>query len=162
MGVFITKWYLYKTHFKTISENSEEQHPQTTRRHYGQKKITTEQTLKWTDDDFEKELLDAIDEGFSWLGESGKQTIYFHLETEYKISKQDIPHRIEDFTEALEDVFGLGAKLLEIKIMENLFNKIRHLQPHFHTQESLEFTKYIESARTHGIHPCTIVTCLQQ
>ena len=145
MGVFITNWYLYKTHFKTISENSEEQHPQTTRRHYGQKKITTEQTLKWTDDDFEKELLDAIDEGLSWLGESGKQTIYFHLETE-----------------ALEDVFGLGAKLLEIKIMENLFNKIRHLQPHFHTQESLEFTKYIESARTHGIHPCTIVSCLQQ
>ena len=112
--------------------------------------------------DFEKKLLDAIDESFSWLGESGKQTIYFHLETEYKISKQDIPHRIEDFTEALEDVFGVGAKLLEIKIMENLFNKTRHLQPHFHTQESLEFTKYIKSARTHSMHQYTTVTCLQQ
>ena len=110
---------------------------------------------------FEKNLLDAIEESFSWLGESQKQTIYFHLETEYKISKQDIPHMIEDFTEALEDIFGLGAKLLEIKIMENLFNKIRHLQPQFHTQESLEFAKYIESARTHGIQPCTTVTCLQ-
>jgi hypothetical protein len=111
---------------------------------------------------FEKKLLDAIDEGFSWLGESEKQTIYFHLETEYKIRKQDIPPRIEDFTEALENVFGLGAKLLEIKIMENLFNKTRHLQPQFHTQESLEFTTYIKSARTHSIHPHTTVTCLQQ
>ena len=111
---------------------------------------------------FEKNLLKAIDEGFSWLGESEKQTIYFHLEKDYKISKQDIPRRIEDFTEALEDIFGLGAKLLEIKIMENLFNKIRHLQPHFHTQESLEFTEYIESTRTHDIHPCTTGTCLQQ
>ena len=111
---------------------------------------------------FEKKLLDAIDEGFSWLGESEKQTIYFHLETEYKIRKQDIPHRIEDFTEALENVFGLGAKLLEIKIMENLFNKTKHLQPHFHTQESLEFTKYIKSSRTHSIHPHITVTCLQQ
>lgn len=46
MGVFTTNWYLYKTHFKTISEKSQEQHPQTTRRHYGQKKTTTEQTLK--------------------------------------------------------------------------------------------------------------------
>jgi hypothetical protein len=111
---------------------------------------------------FEKKLLEAIDESFSLLGKNGKQTIYFYLETEYKISKQDIPHRIEDFTEALEDIFGLGAKLLEIKIMKNLFSKMEHLQPHFHTQESLEFTKYIESARTHGIHPVTTVTCLQQ
>jgi hypothetical protein len=111
---------------------------------------------------FEKNLLEAIDESFSCLGESGKQTIYFHLETDYKISKQEIPHRIEDFTEALEDIFGLGAKLLEIKIMKNLFSKMEHLQPHFHTQESLEFAKYIESARAHGIYPCATISCLQQ
>ena len=111
---------------------------------------------------FEKVLLEAIDESFSCLGESGKQTIYFHLKTEYKISKEDIPSRIEDFTEALEDIFGLGAKLLEIKIMKNLFTKMGYLQPHLHTQQSLEFTKYIESARTHGIRPFTLVACPQQ
>ena len=111
---------------------------------------------------FEKVLLDAVDESLSWLGESAKQTIYFHLETDYNISKQDIPHRIEDFTEALEDIFGLGAKLLEIKIVKNLFTKMGCLQPQLHTQESLEFTKYIESARTHGISPLTLVSCSQQ
>jgi hypothetical protein len=66
---------------------------------------------------FEELLLEAIDEGFSWLGESEKQTIYFYLEKKYKISKRDIPFRIEDFAEAIEDIFGLGAKLLEIRII---------------------------------------------
>lgn len=51
MGVFTTNWYLYKTHFKTTSENSQDQHPQTTRRRYGQKTVTTEQTLKCVDDE---------------------------------------------------------------------------------------------------------------
>lgn len=111
---------------------------------------------------FEKFLLEAVDESLSWLGESAKQTIYFHLETEYNISKQDIPYRIEDFTEAIEDIFGLGAKLLEIKIMKNLFTKMGYLQPHFHTQQSLEFIKYIESARNHGIRPFTLVACSRQ
>ena len=111
---------------------------------------------------FEKLLLKAIDESFRELGESGKQTINFHLEKEYKISKQDSPSRIEDFTEAIEAIFGLGAKILEIKIMKSLFTKMGHLQPQIHTQQSLEFTKYIESARTHGIRPFTLVTCSQQ
>ncbi|MGD2066721.1 MAG: hypothetical protein PVI43_06100 [Candidatus Bathyarchaeota archaeon] len=111
---------------------------------------------------FEKVLLEAVDEGLSCLGESGKQTIYFHLETEYNITKQDIPYKIEDFTEALEAIFGLGAKLLEIKIMKNLFTKMGYLQPHFHTQQVLEFTKYIESARNHGMRPFKLVACSQQ
>ena len=108
---------------------------------------------------FEKILLEAVDESFRELGESGKQTIYFHLEKKYKIRKQDIPHKIEDFTEALESIFGLGAKLLEIEIMKNLFTKIGFRQPKLYNQHDLEFTKYIESARTHGMRPVTTVTC---
>lgn len=106
---------------------------------------------------FEEVLLEAIDEGFSWLGEREKQTIYFFLEKEYNISKHDIPYRIKDFAEAIEDIFGMGAKLLEIKIMKILFTKIGYNFPYLHTQEGLEFTKYIESARIRGIHPLTLV-----
>ncbi|MBN1784865.1 MAG: hypothetical protein JW815_03940 [Candidatus Bathyarchaeota archaeon] len=95
------------------------------------------------------------------LGKNEKHTIYFYLETEYKISKQDIPYRIGDFKKAPENIFGLGAKLLEMRIIEHLFNKIKHFKPLFYTQESFEFTKYIELARTHGINPVITVTCLQ-
>jgi len=111
---------------------------------------------------FEEVLLEAIDESFSWLGESEKQVIYFFLEKRCNISKQEIPYRIEEFTEVIEDIFGLGAKLLEIRIMKNLFSKMGYSFPYLHTQEGLEFTKYIEAARIRGIPPCTLVTCKQK
>lgn len=107
---------------------------------------------------FEEVLLEAIDEGLFLLGESAKQVVYFYLEKNYKIRKQDIPYRIEDFTEAIEDIFGVGAKLLEIKIMKNLFSKMGYSFPYRHTQEGLEFTKYIEAARIKGVRPFTLVT----
>ena len=108
---------------------------------------------------FEKLLLEAIDEGLSSLGETCKQAIYFHLEKKFKLTKQDIPSRIEDFTEAMENIFGVGAKVLEIRIMKNLFSKMGYLFPYFRTPEGLEFTKYIESARIAGVRPFALLTC---
>ena len=108
---------------------------------------------------FEEVLLEAIDEEVSLLGESAKQAVYFYLEKNYKISKRDIPFRIEGFTEAMENIFGVGAKVLEIRIMKNLFSKMGYLFPYFRTQERLEFTKYIESARIAGVRPFALVTC---
>ena len=46
---------------------------------------------------FEDLLLDAVDEGLSSLGESGKQAIYVFLTQTYKLDEQDIPHRVEEF-----------------------------------------------------------------
>jgi hypothetical protein len=110
---------------------------------------------------FEEVILEAIDESFSWIGEKEKETIYFFLETKYNINKQEIPNRIEDFTEAIEDIFGIAAKLLEIRIMKNLFRKMGYICPYFHAQESLEFTKYIETTRINDERPLPLVTCAQ-
>ena len=96
---------------------------------------------------FEELLLEAIDEEFSSLGETCKQAIYFHLENDFGLSKRDVPFRIEDFTEAIENIFGLGAKVLQIRIMKNLFRKMGYPFPYLHDRECLEFTKYLESAR---------------
>jgi hypothetical protein len=104
---------------------------------------------------FEELLLAAMDEGFSSLGEECKQAIYFHLEKEFKLNKQNIPSRIEDFSEAIESIFGIGAKVLEIRIMKNLFKKIGHPFPYLHNQKSLDFTNYIESAR----NACVFIFC---
>jgi len=98
---------------------------------------------------FEEVLLESVDEGLSLLGESAKQAVYFHLEKEFKLNKKDIPYKIEDFTEAMENIFGVGAKVLEIRIMKNLFKNMGYPFPYFRprAQKYLEFTKYIESAR---------------
>ena len=78
-----------------------------------------------TERSFYDTLLEAIDEGFSSLGESVKVAIYFHLENTFRIKKREIPFRIDDFSDALEKIFGLGARHLEIIFMKNIHAKVR-------------------------------------
>jgi len=95
---------------------------------------------------FEKLLIEAVDEALTSLGESAKQSIYFHLEKKFKIAKNDIPDRIEDFAEGLEKIFGLGAHFIEILIMKRLFEKIG--QPlKWDQSKELVFTEYVEAAK---------------
>lgn len=77
------------------------------------------------DRSFYDTLLEAIDEAFSSLGESSKTAIYLHLENSMGIRKQEIPLRIDDFQNALEKIFGSGARLLEILFVKNLHEKIK-------------------------------------
>ena len=53
--------------------------------------------------EFEKLLVEAIDESFYSLGESPKQAILFHLENTFKIDKQKIPDKIDSFDNALKN-----------------------------------------------------------
>lgn len=96
--------------------------------------------------DFEKLLLEAIDEGLSSLGESSKQAIYYHLEKSFNLKKQEIPYSIEAFANAIEKIFGLGANFLEILIMKRLYEKMgRNFK--LRTSKDLEFVEYITVAR---------------
>jgi hypothetical protein len=70
-------------------------------------------------------LLDAIDLAFIALGENVKFSIYLNLETKFGLAKQDIPDRIEDFSNALEQIFGQASKQLEILIMKYLNDKVK-------------------------------------
>jgi hypothetical protein len=74
---------------------------------------------------FDQILLDAIDEALASLSENVKVSIYFHLEDLFKITKEEIPNRLSDFSSALEQIFGLGARSLEILFMKNLHAKIK-------------------------------------
>lgn len=72
---------------------------------------------------FNKLFLDAVDDALSSLGDSAKQSIYFHLESKFKISRNEIPCRFQDFAAGLEKIFGVGARFLEILIMKKLYEK---------------------------------------
>lgn len=74
-------------------------------------------------DEFEKFLVEAIDESLSSLGESPKQAILFHLENTFKIKKQEISNNIEAFNDSLQKIFGLGADFLEALILKKLGEK---------------------------------------
>jgi hypothetical protein len=96
--------------------------------------------------DFEKVLLEAVDEALGLLGDSAKQSTYFHLEHKFKIARKDIPQNISDFEAGLEKIFGVGAKYLEISIMKKLYEKTgKPLE--WDESEELAFTKYVAASR---------------
>ena len=75
--------------------------------------------------EFNRILLEAIDEALSSLGQASKESIYHHMEEKFAIPRQEIPHRLGDFSDSLHRIFGIGASYLEILIMKNLHDKIQ-------------------------------------
>jgi hypothetical protein len=73
---------------------------------------------------FSNILLESIDQAFTVLGEKAKTSIYIQLETKFAIPRNDIPKRVGDFSDALEQIFGLAAPQLEILIMKYLNQKV--------------------------------------
>lgn len=96
---------------------------------------------------FIESLREAIDDTLSLLGEEAKQTVYNHIQRKYGITRHEIPYRIEEFSEALETLFGTAAKILQILIMKELYKKIRKPVQILANPTNLEFNSYIEATR---------------
>lgn len=94
---------------------------------------------------FDDLLLEAIDEALSSLGESVKQSIYFHIQSKFVI-KNEIPTHIQDFQGGLEKIFGVGAQFIEILIMKNLHAKIG-ITLTIEADNPLEFVNYVNAAK---------------
>jgi len=149
-GVFTTNWYLYKTYLRPNYTNSQAQNPSRTTRFHGSNrggKSKPENPDAEKTQNFEDVLMEAIDEGLDVLGESSKHALYFHLEKTFKMNRQDIPYRIEEFTDAVEKIFGKGAKIIEIQIMKCLFKKVGYTVKLYPKQKSLTFTEYVTAIK---------------
>jgi len=93
---------------------------------------------------FSKLLLAAVDESLSSLGDSSKQAIFFHLESSFKIKRENIPTNLTEFSKALEGIFGPGATYLEKMIAKHLHEK---LGLGFEDIESVDFPECVDNAR---------------
>ena len=148
MQVFTTNWYLYKTYLHPISTKSQKINSGTETESYGTKKdysprIKAEKRTM----DFEELLMEAIDEGLSLLGESSKQVVYCYLEKTFKMNRLDIPYRIEEFIDAIERIFGTGAKILEIQIMKCLFKRVEYSIKNYSDPKNLTFIEYVAAVK---------------
>ncbi len=74
---------------------------------------------------FDKVLLEAVDEAFALLGIRVKVAIYTHLECKFGIPREQIPMRVGDFSDALEKIFGIATRQLEILIMKRLQERVQ-------------------------------------
>ncbi len=95
---------------------------------------------------FDELLLVSIDEALLSLGESAKQSIYFHIENNFKVERKEIPENLPLFQAGLEKIFGVGARFIEILIMKNLYDKVGR-QFAMEKNERLEFIKYVDAAK---------------
>ncbi|MCW4019166.1 MAG: PAS domain S-box protein [Candidatus Bathyarchaeota archaeon] len=102
-------------------------------------------TKKLTKQAFDELLIAVIDEALFSLGESAKTAIYFHLEQKFNIKRQEIPHKIEHFNQALDTIFGSGSKPLELIFTKRLHEKIKAygaIKP-----EDFSFLKYVNEVK---------------
>jgi hypothetical protein len=101
---------------------------------------------KTAENQLDMEILEAIDISLASFGESVKQVVYFQLQTNHHVEKQDIPSKIEEFTLTVEEIFGAGAILIEMKIMETLYARTEGFlyKP---KSKDLMFKDYVQTVR---------------
>jgi len=101
---------------------------------------------KPTEDKFNIAIIEAVEDGFSSFNNLDKEAVYLHLETAFKIKKQEIPSKIEEFSDAVEQMFGVGAKLVEIRIIEAIHSRIREFV-FIPGKGDVDFKEYVASLR---------------
>ncbi len=95
---------------------------------------------------FETILIEAVDDVFSSFGTLCKKALYSQLEKTFKIKKHEIPAKVPEFGRAIEQIFGAGARFIEMRIIATLHEKT----PNFiysPSMEDLVFEEYVESMR---------------
>ena len=63
--------------------------------------------------DHENDLLEAMEHGLFLMGEDFAQVTLYNLDTRYSLGKREILRKPERFVEALRDMFGEGAQVIE-------------------------------------------------
>lgn len=97
---------------------------------------------------FRELLLEAVDESLSTLGKTPKQAVYFYLQESFNIKRRDIPDKIDEFTFAIERMFGEGARIIEIQIMKNLHEKAKDTPKQYTKDNGLSFKEYLRAHET--------------
>jgi hypothetical protein len=101
---------------------------------------------KTPEEKFSFGIAEMVDESFSSFRNLDKEAVYLRLEKAFKIKKEEIPFRIDGFADAIEQMFGVAAKLVEIRMIEALHNRF----PEFvfiPKEGDVDFKEYVVSLR---------------
>ena len=92
-------------------------------------------------------LLQAVDDGLSAPGEIVRTAIYQRLERSYRLRREETPEKLETFHQALQDLIGGGAKVMEKLIAKNLY---RRLGLNFTEHANWTLVDYVNHAKRVG------------
>jgi len=94
---------------------------------------------------FNELVSECVDETLSDLfGERAKQTVYTRLEKQYSITRDQIPQRLNDFSPALESMFGKSGRTIGKIFARTLYSK---LGLEYVVKSDCEFKDYVHEAR---------------
>jgi hypothetical protein len=71
----------------------------------------------------QERILACLDKGLSCLGDRAKDIVYWHLATTKGIQPKDILRRPQDFVKSLEEMFGVGRRVLEERIKKEILGE---------------------------------------
>jgi len=96
-------------------------------------------------DEFRRLLLESVEDGIRGvLGELPLQTLYYSLEKNDQIRRDEIPERLEDFQSALTRMLGAGAPVIMRVIARNLHSR---LEIPYHREEGYDLKRHVEICR---------------
>jgi hypothetical protein len=93
---------------------------------------------------FEQAFLEAMDEGFLILGESGREAIYFHLKKECSAKREEFADKPEILVDGLAKIFGVGAQVIEKAILKSLYCR---LEQKFKEKKGYGFLSYLREVK---------------
>jgi hypothetical protein len=101
---------------------------------------------KSTEAEFKVAIIETVEASLSSFCNLYKEAVYLCLENTFKIKKQEIPCKIESFADALYQMFGVGAKLIEIRIIAALHKRVPEFV-FFPKKGDVCFKEYVASLR---------------
>lgn len=97
---------------------------------------------------FSEVFLKSINQTFTKLGTEIKPLLYSILETHYKLDQNNLPNRTADFVNAIEQIFGASAALVEVEIMKNIRQEVPLFK--YSTENGdLDLINYLRSLKTY-------------
>ena len=89
-------------------------------------------------------LIQAVDHGLLVFGEIVRTAIYERIERSYQIRREEIPEKVEIFHDALQDLLGTSAKVMERLIAKDFCSR---LGLNFAENENWTLVDYVSYAR---------------
>ena len=103
--------------------------------------------------EFDEMLTESINEVLKeMLGKKGAKAIYYFAEKGYGITRNELSKDVQKFQALLNDLFKVGSVLLEQKIMEKIYSKVRvynkNITLDYKNFDELDFINYIHSLKS--------------
>ncbi len=108
--------------------------------------LTDKQSIGNQDLAFVIFFTEAVESAFSLLGPRSKQILLDYVYGRLGAGRGPIVVDVAAFAEAIEDVFGPAAHLIEMRIMQFLHEKVPSFR-YIHVKGELSFLNYVEAFR---------------